>query len=408
MTRTRLEAAHASVERLAKARRALASRPGLEDVRCIFHAHAEDSAHTAGTCAEMLSDAVRAGVSAVFLSDHFRPPRDFMNSWRLTTNGVVFIPGSEARGFLVSPMASVLDRMELPVPEFVQTVAADDGLIFLSHIEERPDHPFDGLTGLEIYNRHYDAKKDLRGLLTLALRLTDPESAAELGELLREYPDELLASQVEYPEPYLVKWDEGTRTQRLTGVGANDCHHNQVMLVKMVDADTVRLGTVVDRDEAMQTVSATLRPGIRRLTQGHRPGDVLVRLDFDPYYRSFRNVSTHVLVPEVTEPALRRAVKAGRAYVSHDWMCDPTGFFFETDGGWMGDEVSWRPGLRLRARFPAPCQYRLLCNGDSVATGTGAQLSALVKGPGAYRVEAWLEIGGELRPWIYSNPIYVR
>ena len=28
--------------------------------------------------------------------------------------------------------------------------------------------------------------------------------------------------------------------------------------------------------------------------------------------------------------------------------------------------------------------------------------------PGVYRIEAWVEIGGEVRPWIYSNPIYLR
>jgi hypothetical protein len=31
-----------------------------------------------------------------------------------------------------------------------------------------------------------------------------------------------------------------------------------------------------------------------------------------------------------------------------------------------------------------------------------------VKEPGAYRLEAWLELDGELRPWIFANPVYVR
>ena len=74
---------------------------------------------------------------------------------------------------------------------------------------------------------------------------------------------------------------------------------------------------------------AAVRTGIRDLTKGHMAGDVLARLDFDPYYRSFRNVSTHILSPELTETALRAALRAGRAYVSHDWICDPTGFQFE-------------------------------------------------------------------------------
>ena len=31
-----------------------------------------------------------------------------------------------------------------------------------------------------------------------------------------------------------------------------------------------------------------------------------------------------------------------------------------------------------------------------------------VKEPCAYRLEAWLKLDGEWRPWIFSNPVYVR
>ena len=47
------------------------------------------------------------------------------------------------------------------------------------------------------------------------------------------------------------------------------------------------------------------------MTKGHKPGDVLARLDFDPYYRSFRNSSTHVLAPKLDEPAIRGALRKG-------------------------------------------------------------------------------------------------
>ncbi len=153
--------------------------------------------------------------------------------------------------------------------------------------------------------------------------------------------------QCDYPTVYLDKWDEGTKRRRLTGVAANDCHHNQIFLVKMVDADTVLVGTNVDADDKMRRVTAALRPGIREMTRGRRPGDVLARLDFDPYYRSFRNSGTHVLAPRLDEPAIRAALQAGHAYVSHDWMGDPTGFRFEAAAGAvradMGDEGALSP-----------------------------------------------------------------
>src|SRR6185295_1663364 len=97
--------------------------------------------------------------------------------------------------FLIYPLESGMDKMEQPTPEFVKTVAAGDGLIFLSHVEERRTHSMEDLTGLEIYNRHYDAKKDMASLTALVAKMTEPKSLAELDQGLRLYPDEMLAFQ---------------------------------------------------------------------------------------------------------------------------------------------------------------------------------------------------------------------
>ena len=412
----RLQATHADVQKYRKLREVVPPLAGLTDYRCILHAHAEDSAHTGGTLPEMLADAKKAGISAILLTDHFRPPRDFIDGrWRGLKDGVLFIPGSEIRGCLLYPEKSVLDKMERPFPELRDAVTAGDGMIFLSHIEERKDHPMDGLTGLEIYNRHWDAKQDMPSLIALALKLTDPKQLAELQEAVRLYPDELLASQCEYPQAYLEKWDAGTKQFRLTGVAANDCHHNQVLVLKMVDAETVLLGTIVDKDDGMRKVTAASRPGIRELTKGHQPGDIVARVDVDPYERSFWNSSTHVLAPKLDEPALRAALKAGHAFVAHDWMCEAAGFRFEAiaaDGkavGLMGDEVKQADGLKLQAQLPLACTTRLMRGGVQVAEISGQNRAEFpVKEPGVYRLEAWLTLDGESRPWIFANPIYVR
>ncbi len=409
LQRDQLARTHEAVATLAQTRTNLPPLTGHHDFRAIFHAHADDSAHTGGTAPELLADAQRAGVHAVFLSDHHRPPRDFMNSWRGLHDGVLFVPGSEARGFLLHPMSSVASRMEAPVPELIPAVTANGGLAFLSHIEERPDHSMAGLQGLEIYNRHYDAKRDMVGLIALAMRLTDPKELAELQDLVRLYPDELLAAQVRQPQVYLDKWDTETQAgRRLTGVGANDCHHNQIFIAKMVDEASVRIGTNVDKDEGLRVVTAALRPGIRELVRGHQPGEVVARVDFDPYYRALRNLSTHLLAPELTEPALRAALVAGHAYVSHDWLCDPTGFRFEAGSAILGDEVKLTPTTELRVQTPVACHLRLLRHGVEVAAVDGRELRFAVKEPGVYRCEATLILAGDIRPWIYSNPIYVR
>jgi len=125
MKTAHLKAAHEDVLRLEKQRQTLPPLPDLHDYKSILHAHAEDSTHTGGTRPEMLADAKKAGVQVIMLTDHFRPPRDFIReSWRGLHEGVLFIPGSEARGFLVYPMNSIMDRMDQPRPGFVGSVTA--------------------------------------------------------------------------------------------------------------------------------------------------------------------------------------------------------------------------------------------------------------------------------------------
>jgi hypothetical protein len=416
MATARLAAAHAAVLKYALQRKAVAPMPALNDYRCILHAHAEDSSHTGGTLPEMLADAKKAGVHCILLTDHFRPPRDFIDGrWRGLKDGVLFIPGAEERGFLLYPETSVLKRMDVQGMDFINMVTAGEGMIFLSHLEERLNHPVDGLTGLEIFNRHWDANQAKASILALALKLTDAKLLAELQEAVRLYPDELLAAQCNYSRLYLKKWDEGTKVRRLTGIAANDCHHNQVFLVKMVDEETVLVGTSVDTDKQMRKITAALRPGIKEMVKGHKPGDIVARVDIDPYFRSFRNASTHVLAPKLEEAAIRAALKRGHAFVAHDWMCDTSGFRFSALDGTgkhvaiMGDAVKLTEGVKLTAKFPVPAYVRLMRHGVEVAKSEGKpEFEFGVRETGVYRVEAFLMLDGEYRPWIYANPIYVR
>ena len=120
-----------------------------------------------------------------------------------------------------------------------------------------------------------------------------------------------------------------------------------------------------------------------------------------------------VIAAKLDEPTIRATLKAGHAYVSHDWMGDASGFRFEASDGQkhvlMGDEVRRTNGLKLNATLPLPASLRLLNHGKEVATSEGkSEFTFTVTEPGAYRLEAWLKLDGELRPWIYSNPIYVR
>ena len=134
-----------------------------------------------------------------------------------------------------------------------------------------------------------------------------------------------------------------------------------------------------------------------------------------PLAVAFRNTSTHILARELSENAIRASLAQGHAYVAHDWLCDPTGFTFAT-GNYlgvfdMGDTVGTGPvagPTRLEAYVPVPARLKLIHNGAVVAEVVDSKISYIAKEQGAYRLEAWLPAGGEDRPWIFSNPIYLR
>lgn len=385
---------------------------GYNDYRAIMHVHAEDSAHTGGTRPELLAACKRNGVNIVLLTNHVRPPVDFINdSWRGMREGVLFIPGAEHEGFLSYPMKSILNRKTNSRDEYIQIVKEGGGNIFLSHIEERPDWSTANLTGMEIYNHHADFKPELDFLRWLPATLSDPDGIAKVQQLLRDYPQEFFGVNQDYLSDYIRKWDADSQHHRVTGVAANDCHHNQVITVKVAAPDTVTLWLTGDKEPTF-TVKANRAPRIPELTKGKQVGDVIAVLDIDPYDRSLSYVTTHIIAKQMTEPAVRQALQQAHTYVSHDWLCDPTGFAFVANKGKrqvgiMGDEIKFAAGIKLQIAAPIKGWIRLFRNGAVAQEMKSEALEFAVTEPGTYRAEVWLEVDGEWRPWIYANPLRV-
>jgi hypothetical protein len=74
----------------------------------------------------------------------------------------------------------------------------------------------------------------------------------------------------------------------------------------------------------------------------------------------------------------------------------------------MGDEIRVADAMTLKVATPLVCTLKLIHNGSVIQAVQSDRLEMAPKAKGVYRVEAWLEVDGEQRPWIYSNPIYVR
>ncbi|MFN0088503.1 MAG: histidinol phosphatase [Blastocatellia bacterium] len=407
----RLAAVGADRRRYQAARKPVGLATGLRDYRGIMHSHAEDSAHTGGTRPELLAAARRMGVRIILLTDHLRPPRDFIDdSWRGLRDGVLFIPGSESDGFLLHPRRSILPKSWASREELIRIVRQDGGNIFLSHVEERFDWPTDQLDGLEIYNHHTDFKDESGFLFWLRGAFTDPDRLKQLQDLLANHPIEFFGATQDYLAPIIQKWDRDLLSHPLTGVAANDCHHNLVYTIKALDAESIELHEIGDKP---RRITIAQSPRVAEMLRGRAPGDTIAKIDIDPYDRSLGYVTTHILARELNEAAVRQALREGRAYVSHDWLCDPTGFAFvvERNGkrvGGMGDTFKQAGGLRLRLAAPLAGTIKLFRNGAIIAEALSDRMDLEVKEPGVYRAEIWLRLDGEMRPWIYSNPIRIQ
>lgn len=410
----RLRAVNEDRLRHQKARHSVLLETGYIDFRGVMHTHAEDSTHTGGTRRELIMAAKSAGVQVVMLTDHVRPPRDFVNAdSRGMMDGVLLIPGAESEGFIVFPLRSMInayiDKNFTTREEYIKSAKGAGGLLFLSHVEDKLNSAIGEIEGLEIYNHHADFADEDDFIKWLRASLIDPDRLKQIERALAEYPMEVFGASQDYPEQVIAKWDRDLQQQRATGVAANDCHHNQVFTIKADPPDGVMINAV---GEPSRKISADQGPRIAEMLKNRTPGEVIAKLDFDPYERSLRYITTHFLMRELNEGAVRQTLRQSHTYVAHDWLCDPTGFAFIAETGdkrtgVMGDEVKMGKGMKLRVEAPVAGIIKLFLNGRVINETRSDRLSYAINEPGVYRAEVWLEVGGEARPWIYANPIRV-
>jgi hypothetical protein len=403
----KLRATHERIEALKGQRREVSLKSGYDDVRTLLHVHSAFSHDSRATVEEVVAGAKEAGVRVILFSEHPASHYDYVkDGHRGMMDGVLLIPGAETGGFLAWPKTSIQDQKTDSPQAFADLVNSTGGQIFLCHLEERMDWDIKGLTGSEIYNTHADFKDEPKFLAALRSPLT----LLTLMGAVKQYPQEVFGALMDYPADYLARYDQLCQKSRLTGVSANDSHHNQAYRATVLEDGKVQLEDALK--EKLAVLDPEKIPPLKLLVNGKKPGDRILDLDLDPYPRSFHHVSTHLLMPAVDEENVWQALAAGRAYVAFDWLADPTGFVYQAAAGdknWpIGSDIPWQAGLRLRAEAPLQGRIKLVRNGEVIVDQQDAALDFEVKEPGVYRVEVWLSLVGEDRPWILSNPIYIR
>jgi hypothetical protein len=138
-----------------------------------------------------------------------------------------------------------------------------------------------------------------------------------------------------------------------------------------------------------------------------------------PFHRAFRFIRTHLLLDTPVTgdagediSALLGALQRGRVYMAMEYFHNAKGFSFTVadTSQWatMGDEFSLQGEAVLRVKIPGNGNIRVIKDGQLCSQVIGQSIAHRVSSKGVYRVEASAKVWGKYRPWIFSNPVYVR
>lgn len=159
-------------------------------------------------------------------------------------------------------------------------------------------------------------------------------------------------------------------------------------------------------------LSRRMLPVIGGLNLHHRKHPLLEWKEIVPPRVAFQTICTGVMVGELPTVSIRardlvwNALREGRSFVVNRSVGPEKGFDFtyESPEGrvrLMGDDHPYVPGGRFHITLPEEGEIILRHNGQPLFWGTGVSVGFPATGPGAYRVEAWLN----RRLWIVGNPI---
>lgn len=326
---------------------------GYKDYRGVIHCHSEYSHDSPGKKEDIIKAAKKVGIDFLIMTDHPSPKAlpEGLKGWH---KGILFLVGAELSqgkwGMLALDIQQYPNHHQ-PTQHLIKAIKEQGGLAFVGHMERVMHWSFSGYDGLEIYNLHADLMDE--NMLLMALKAFFAP------------PNYFFSSSIDGPGRNLTKWDKLTQLQPVVGIAGNDAHAN----VKLFFGLAGTLGT---------------------------------------YEQMFKIVSTHILAKTLNKDTLKEALLRGHCYISLDIFGDGTGFTFLAKSRQrqviMGDEIPWNEDLEFLVYIPAEGVLKLIKDGNVIVQKRGQFLNYKVSHSGIYRIEAYRKG----RPWIFSNPIYVR
>ncbi len=356
-----------------------ASPPDAHDLACVLHLHSTYSDGTASV--DEIVEAARAtDTDVVLLTDHdtLGARDDGCEGWHgdvLLLVGVEVSPnGGHFLAFGIDETPSKAGG-EASIPE---AVAALGGFGFAAHPFSAGSRMAERLRLTKRMGRPHGWPAELRGGLAgieLWSLTTDAAEAwrhpLEAFAYMR-HPERHLAGP---PAHHLEAWDELCAAGRVVAVGGLDTHQHGFRV-------RGRMFTPMPNERyfgLLRTYALCDQPPSRDLA--------------------------------TDSAAVLESLREGRCYLGIDGIAPARGFRYWAESAddvvVMGSERT-AGDWALRAVLPHDAETTLLRDGHAVARSRGRGFEHRTSEPGVYRIEAKLEIHGRVRPWIYSNPIYLR
>lgn len=364
------------IQELSGSRKAVPG-PQFRDFKGVIHVHSFLGGHSTGTFDELIDGARKNGLDFVVMTEHVSDDFDTAAKTLNERHGrTVWIGGNEASAsdgdrFLVVPgFDGVAALQKVGTNEFIKNAEEHESLALVAYPEKFHSWNAD-ISGIEIFSLNTNAKK-----MNPVMFIMDAIWSYSA------YPELTLARYFKRPDENLARYDGIAANRRLLLFGGNDAHSNIGLFL------------------------------------GDDANNKIVNLKYDRYATIFSLMRTHILVREsgpLTRKEALGALAGGNSYIGFDVLGDPTGFSFYAvdDSGIaiMGEATPPGSSPRLHVTSPLPARFVIFRDGKKVfesKEGFAAETEA--SGPGAYRVEAYLDSLGapfNKMPWVISNPIYV-
>ena len=350
----------------------------LYDYTGIIHFHSAFSFDGHVALDKIIQAAAKNRIDFLMLTDHDHlKARD--EGWEGWHDKVLLIVGQEISprfnhylAFNINaPIAVQEDAPDIPPQNYIDAVNEGGGFGFIAH----PDHE-----GTKMFHvKHYpwtDWSVDGYAGISIWDFMTDWQSS------LRSYFSALVSFL--FPAYYLrgprrttmERWDAWNQKKKIVGIGELDNH-----------ASIRKIGGI--------------------------------RLEVFPFERAFQFIRTHICTPQPLNgnsqediPLLYNALRHGCCYAAMEYFQVARGFNFVLQQNnkeySMGDSITLTDKAQMFISLPVAALVRVIRNGALMFEAISSNIDLPIGNTGVYRVEAYLKSSGQYRPWIFSNPIYVR